>query len=314
VDSEGWLNAMATTPGAPEATIMASPLSFHGRGIGVVVLHSEAGSGTFSADDLATLTAFAAQGAVAVENARLFAEAGDKAVLEERQRLARELHDSVTQSLYGLTLFTHAATEWAQAGELEQVRFHLERIAATSQQVLKEMRLLVYELRPANLATEGIAGALRHRLEAVEHRAGVDAHLWSELPESLPPALEDALYRVGQEALSNSLKHAKASRVDVWLRSRHGRVELVVQDDGCGFSPEQVREGGGGGMGLITMRERAERVGGRLTVTSSPGEGTTIRLVAPPPVPESSGSSESPASSELHEFDELAANDDSEVS
>ena len=146
-------------------------------------------------------------------------EAQAQAALEERQRLARELHDSVTQSLYSLTLLAEASRRTAQAGEVEKVVGNIARLGETAQQALKEMRLLVYELRPLALEQAGLADALQHRLDAVEKRAGINAQLRVELDVKLPPHVENALYRIAQEALNNSLKHAEANKVVVSLRS-----------------------------------------------------------------------------------------------
>jgi signal transduction histidine kinase len=201
------------------------------------------------------------------------------ATMEERQRLARDLHDSVTQSLYSLTLLAEAGRRHAERGNLERTQHHLERLGATAQQALKEMRLLVYELRPLELEGAGLASALRQRLEAVEHRSGVEARLLLEGALDLPVAIEEGLYRVAQEALNNALKHAQATHVTISVRADGERAELTVADDGRGFDREAVRDRGG--LGLVGMRERAERLGGTLTVEAAPGTGTTIRLSLP---------------------------------
>ncbi len=268
-------------PGSPARirAVIAAPLRIRDQEIGVVLLTSSGRPDAFGPADQSLLAAFADQSAIAVERASLLEDAQSRAVLEERQRLARDLHDSVTQSLYGLTLFTHAAREWAEAGDLESTRGQLGRVAETAQQALKDMRLLVYELRPADFAAEGLVGALRHRLNSVERRAGIDAHLWVELGADLPATVEDAFYCVAQEALNNSMKHATAHRVDVFLRSGPGGARLEVRDDGCGFDPDQIQtEGPSGGMGLTTMRERADRLNGTFSILSAPGEGTTVQL------------------------------------
>jgi signal transduction histidine kinase/sugar lactone lactonase YvrE len=209
----------------------------------------------------------------------------EKAITGERNRLARDLHDSVTQSLFSLTLFTQAALERAEVGDLDPVKQSLARIADTARTGLKEMRLLVYELRPLALEDEGLVGALRQRLEMVEGRSGVQTRLLV-VPEGdveLPAAIEKELYRITQEALNNTLKHANASSITVRLAitpsvmNRDGRhLELEVSDDGCGFDPQAV--GDKGGLGLTSIRERVEGLGGELNVVSSPGEGTALRV------------------------------------
>jgi len=258
----------------PAQSAVLAPLRCRDTAIGVIVLASVSQQAAFTPADLSLLTTLAGQAAVAVDNCRLFEETRGKATLEERQRLARALHDSVTQSLYSLTLFAQAALEWTGAGDLGRVKENLLHISEAAQQSLKDMRLLVYELRPADLQQDGLVGALHHRLNAVEKRAGVEARLVAEPSIALPVAIEEVLYYIAQEALNNALKHAAAGSVTVYLRASDGDVELEIVDDGRGFSPDAVREIGG--LGLMTMRERAERLGGSLTIQSAPGQGTRV--------------------------------------
>jgi PAS domain S-box-containing protein len=206
-------------------------------------------------------------------------EAQAQAALEERQRLARELHDSVTQSLYSLTLLAEASRRTAQAGEVEKVVGNIARLGETAQQALKEMRLLVYELRPLALEQAGLADALQHRLDAVEKRAGINAQLRVELDVKLPPHVENALYRIAQEALNNSLKHAEANKVVVSLRSSGKQVEMEIKDNGKGFDTEGTQDQGG--LGLTSIRERVEALGGEVSIIAEPGAGTHVRLRVP---------------------------------
>lgn len=195
------------------------------------------------------------------------------AVMEERTRLARDLHDSVTQSLYSLTLFAEAGRAHAGKGELRRLQHQLQRIGETAQHALAEMRLLLYELRPPVLDQEGLIGALHRRLEAVERRAGLQARLLAGELLQVPPQVEECLYRIATEALNNALKHAQAATVTVYLRSEGHCVVLEIVDDGVGF---EVDKGCAGGLGLTGMRERAERCHGSLTVCSAPGSGTRV--------------------------------------
>jgi signal transduction histidine kinase len=224
-------------------------------------------------------TAFADQAALALENARLYQQAEQLAVMEERSRLARELHDSVTQSLYSLTLFAEAGRRAAEAGEKELELGYFTRLGQVAHQALKEMRLLVYELRTAALEKEGLAAALHQRLEAVENRAGVQARLVVEEMAELPALVEEGLYRIAQEALNNVLKHAAATSVIVRLKSDSQWVELEVIDNGRAFEPTSLDHGGG--IGLASMRERAERLGGSLAIIAKSGEGTRVVVKIP---------------------------------
>lgn len=209
----------------------------------------------------------------------VLSEAQAQAALEERQRLARELHDSVTQSLYSLTLLAEASRRTAQHGDVTRVVENITRLGETAQQALKEMRLLVYELRPLALEQAGLAEALQHRLDAVEKRAGVDAQLRVNLNAQLPPHVENSLYRIAQEALNNSLKHAEATTIAVSLKTQAGHVELEIVDNGKGFEPEAIQDQGG--LGMVSMRERVESMQGEYSITSDPGQGTRIWVSAP---------------------------------
>jgi signal transduction histidine kinase len=211
-----------------------------------------------------------------VENARLYRQAEQLAVVKERERLARELHDSVTQSLYSLTLLSEAGRRLAITGDLDRVEKHLDRLGDISQQALKEMRLLVYELRPLVLRREGLVGALQQRLDAVEKRAGIEARLLTEGEMELATPVEEALYRIAQEALNNALKHAAATSVTVHISTEDDRVTLEIVDNGKGFNPQD--SGNMGGLGLVSMRERAEKLDGTVTVISAPEKGTSVQV------------------------------------
>ena len=200
----------------------------------------------------------------------------EKAVAEERSRLARELHDSVTQSLYSLTLFSEAARHMAEDIGEENIEQYIGQIGVIGQQALKEMRLLVYELQPIELEKDGLVRVLRKRLEAVEGRAGVEARLEVDELIKLPVNVEHELYRIAQEALNNALKHAAASSVVVYLRQSNGWIEMEIVDDGVGFNPEVTPDLGG--MGLKSIRDRAENIDGSVTIRSQPGEGTSVKV------------------------------------
>ena len=231
----------------------------------------------FSEEDLQLAMSLGDQAALAIGSARLHAQVEQVAVVRERERLARELHDSVTQSLYSVTLLAEAGQRLAGAGDLDRVRDCLSRLGDISRQALKEMRLLVYELRPLVLRREGLVGALRQRLDAVERRAGVDAHLLVDGEVDLPAPVEETLYRVAQEALNNALKHAAPTVVTVHIRSGEGQVEMEVIDNGQGFDLTAMDSIGG--MGLVSMRERVEGLGGQFSLHSTPGAGARVKVV-----------------------------------
>jgi len=240
--------------------------------------YRQLGTDAFGTRDATVAFAVAQQAAVAIENARLHERAQQAAVLEERQRLARELHDSVTQALYGISLYAEAGARALADGASEPVAANLRDIRDTAQEALSEMRLLLFELRPPLLAENGLAAALQSRLQAVEARAGLEVEFDCQGDERLPADVEQELYRLAQEALNNVLKHAQAHHVAVRLHISADRAILEIADDGVGFEPT-LR--GGHGYGLRGMRERAERLGGTLHIESSPGGGTRVWLEVP---------------------------------
>jgi signal transduction histidine kinase len=257
------------------ASYVGVPMRAKGRVLGVLSIIGEAERQFYKAE-VSLLASIADQVGVAVENAQLYRQAEQLATLRERQRLARELHDSVTQSLYSLVLVAEAGRRLAGSGDLQRVKQAVQRLGEIGQQALKEMRLLVYQLRPLALQGEGWIRALQQRLDAVERRAGVEAELVVEGTPALPDSAEEELYRVVQEALNNQLKHATATLVTVQIRSKGPSVEIEVTDNGRGFDPQAAY--GQGGLGLVTMRERVEKLGGTLTIRSAPGQGTTVRV------------------------------------
>lgn len=250
------------------------PLRSGGRVAGMLGVARAAMSEPFGPEDAALLTSLGDRIGAALESARLRELAERAAVMEERQRLARDLHDSVTQSLYSLTLIAETGRRAALSADAEKIPAYMERLRDVAQQALKEMRLLIYQLRPLALERGGLAGALQERLDAVEGRAGVTARLLVEDTVSLRPPVEEAFYRIALEALNNALKHSGATSVTVCLRADGKHGELTVTDNGCGFDHEAA--GDTGGLGLRTMRERAERLGGTLVVRSALGQGTTV--------------------------------------
>ena len=203
----------------------------------------------------------------------------EKAISEERNRLARDLHDSVTQSVYSLTLLSEAGQRMITSGDLDQAEDNQTRLGEIAQQALQEMRLLVYELRPQILQSEGLVGALEHRLAAVERRAGINARLHVSQEIHLPKNYEEELFHISMEALNNTLKHAGASEVDLSLNIENNTLILVVEDNGRGFDPEIVKNQGG--VGISSMFERAEKIGGSISIQSEPDVGTALSVEIP---------------------------------
>ncbi len=266
-------------PDAPDTRAeLVIPFTTKGGVIGVLNLESSR-LDAFDTSDVTVLESIVRQAAIAIENARLFEQAQQLAVIQERQRLARDLHDSVTQALYGVTLYAEATARQLSVDrpDLPRAVDHLQELQATAQEALREMRLLIYELRPSVLADVGLAAALQMRLESVETRSGLQVNYTVENePIQLPQRVESGLYRIAQEVLNNVLKHAAAQSITVSLCRAEEAVILEIMDDGAGFDMAAAREQGG--LGLAGMQERAAEINGRLTIDSKPGQGTRVRI------------------------------------
>jgi PAS domain S-box-containing protein len=262
-------------------TVYIVPLVARDESLGAINLYYLPGTEP-TADEKVFLGAVADQTAVAVENARLFAAIQEKAALEERQHLARELHDSVSQALYGIALGTRTArTLLDRDGAPERVAEWLDYVLSLAGAGLTEMQALIFELRPESLKTEGLVAALEKQAAALEARHEIPVEVTLCPEPDLPLEAKEALYRIAQEALHNTVKHAHAGRAE--LRLEHGTegTTLEVSDDGVGFDPETSFPGH---LGLKSMRERAVRVGGELRVRSAPGEGASIHVRIVPAV------------------------------
>lgn len=223
------------------------------------------------------MRAFANTVALAVANSQLHQSAQNQAVMMERLRLARELHDSVTQSLYSINLYTDAARVALEAGRTEKVSEYLAELHKMALASTRELRLLIYELRPPELDELGLEGAVRSRLDAVERRCELEAHLKTENLGVISRKLEGEIYQVIQEALNNVIKHAAAKRVEVILRGEDTNIILEIHDDGVGFNTRKNRSG----MGLKAIREQVELLGGEFSITSAKNKGTMLKIEVP---------------------------------
>jgi len=200
----------------------------------------------------------------------------EQAIIAERNRLAGDLHDSVTQGLYGIVLHADAAIGQLSAGKIERAEEFLEEIKDAGKEGLAEMRLLIFELRPPVLAEDGLAAALETRLYGVERRAGLKTNIQVGLDSRLPVAVEDGLYRIAQEALNNALKHAHAQNIRVYLAQSGSIVTLEIEDDGRGF---EIQSGiDSGGIGLANMAERVASINGKMNIEAQPNAGTRIKV------------------------------------
>lgn len=254
---------------------IGTPIRAKGQPLGLLSVFGESIL-DYSLEDITLFMTIADQIGISVERARLIRQSELAAVVEERQRLARELHDSVTQLLYSQVLFAGAGLIALEQDKVDLLEQHLLRLDQGALQALKEMRLLVYELRPSDFLEVGLANALQSRLDAVEKRTGMNASLAIEGELNLDESSEMALYRIAQEALNNTLKHAGASSVSIRLQSRPDWLCMEITDNGCGFDLDQGFQAGG--LGLTSMLERAAEIGANLKVHSAPGRGTNITV------------------------------------
>jgi signal transduction histidine kinase len=244
--------------------------------IGAFYLTEKLGAEEFDEGDQHLIEMLAAHAAIAIENARLYERSRELSVVEERNRVARELHDSVTQNLFGVVLAAESAATLLDR-DPGAARAQLQRVQDLAKAGMEELRSLIFELRPAALADEGLAATLRKHLAVLRRVHHQDIALKVSGSPRLGGATDGEVFRIAQEAVHNALRHADAKRIEVGLDARNGRLVLTVSDDGAGFDPAapalRARR-----LGLTSMEERARALGGALTIDSRPGEGTRVRL------------------------------------
>jgi signal transduction histidine kinase len=266
--------------GSKSRSELLVPIAVKGEVIGVLDVQSDR-LNDFDDTDLAVLQSLAHQIGAAIENAQLYEQAQEAAVVQERNRLARELHDAVTQTLFSASLIAEAVPDTWDNDPAEG-RQLLEELRQLSRGALAEMRTLLLELRPAALVETDLSDLLRQLAEAATGREGIPVTVKVDGQCHVPTEVHVALYRIAQEALNNVVKHARASRATVILRASPapsewgaGKVELAIHDDGRGFDPDLTPPER---LGLGIMRERAQAIGAELTIDSRPGQGTEVRV------------------------------------
>lgn len=255
-------------------TLIAVPLLEGDKKLGLLLVSNKEGG--FDHQDKRTMEMFAAQAVLAMRNSRLFEQSEKLIVQDERQRLARELHDSVTQALYAITFCSDAAVRSLESGKDVSAVEQLKALQGMAQQAMRDMRSLIFDLHPPELESEGLVGALQARLNSVEVRSGLSAELLVEGDERrLALRVEEEIFRIAIEALNNSTKHSKAESVNVKVIFDDGYASIQIIDNGIGFNMETLPTGG---MGLRGIRERAERINAKLEMKSSSAEGTIVRV------------------------------------
>ncbi len=247
--------------------------------IGAFYLTEKVDASAFDAADQQVIELLAAHAAVAITNARLYEQSRELSILSERNRLALELHDVVSQKLFSLTLTAEAA-----ATQLDRdpaaARDQVHRMGELAREALDELRSLILGLRPPELRRDGLAGTLRKEVDMLRRVHGVEIDLHADLADD-DPERDATVLRITQEALHNAVRHAGAGRVSVLARQDERSLVVEVSDDGVGFVPQhpEVRSRH---LGLTSMEERARELGGRVEIRSAPGRGTTVRLEVKP--------------------------------
>jgi signal transduction histidine kinase len=246
--------------------------------IGAFYLTEKEGASEFDAADQELIELLAAHAAIAITNARLYERSQELSTLAERNRLALELHDAVSQKLFSLVLTAEAAGALLDDDEAA-ARAKLTRLQELAREALAELRSLIFELRPPDLASDGLGGALRKHVEVLRQLGDTEIELDLDGAGAggREPARDQEILRIAQEAIQNALAHASADHVSVRLSESDGHLLLEVSDDGTGFEPANpaLRSRH---LGLTSMEERAQRLGAALEITSSPERGTTVRL------------------------------------
>jgi signal transduction histidine kinase len=258
------------------ASFLGVPIVGRGEVIGAFYLTDKEGAAEFDSEDQQLIEMLAPHAAVAMENARLYERSRELSIVEERNRLARELHDSLVQKLFGVVLAAQSAGTLMER-DLDAAREQVAVLQELTQEAIVELRSLVFQLRPAEIEAEGLAAALRKHVGLLQrtHRAPISMSLTGS--PRLRPGVDEEVFRIAQESLQNALLHARASRIELRLEEDAGGLRLTVTDDGSGFEPEEAglrsRR-----LGLTSMEERARALGARLRIESAPRQGTTIEL------------------------------------
>lgn len=271
---KGEMRYIAPDPagGLPEPGVLL-PLQTRGNKLGVLCIIGSAGT-TFTPDQLTLLKSIADQLGVAIENAHLFDKAEQAAIAAERNRLARDLHDAVTQTLFSASMIADVLPKiWGRQPEEGERR--LEELRQLTRGALSEMRTLLVELRPAALEDTDLGDLIGHQVNAFMARTRIPVTYTRAGDQNPPPEIKEVFYRIVQETFNNIAKHAEAAAVQVLLECQPEHTRIVIQDDGVGFDPEAARSAG---LGLSIMTERARATGTQIEVHSQIGQGTRLIL------------------------------------
>ncbi|MGB2694067.1 MAG: GAF domain-containing sensor histidine kinase [Dehalococcoidia bacterium] len=261
------------------SSFLGVPIVSKGRVIGAFYLTAKRGASEVSLADQVTIEMLAAPAEVAIEMTRLYERSRELSVVEERNRLARDLHDSVSQTLFSMLLTAEAALLVVDS-DPETAKRELVNLRDSSRTAMREMRALIFELRPADLEEEGLVATLEKHAEVLRRTTGFDVAVRSDGYQPQPVDKELAVFRIVQEALNNAIRHSGAREVEVAVAQRGGTVTVVIADSGVGFDASDSHVSGRR-LGITSMKERAKELGGKLSLESGSGEGTRVVLEVP---------------------------------
>ncbi len=260
-------------------SFLGVPIVFKGDVIGAFYVTDKTTGPAFSAADEDMIGLLAAHAAVLMEHARSFQESRELSVLDERNRLARDLHDAMTQTLFSLRLTLETAAS-ALADDPAGAARHVQAASSLVETTFAELRTLIFELRPPALEADGLAETVRKHLDVVGRAHRLAVRVTTTGDRRLAAIQEGAVYRIVQEAVTNVVRHARATTINVHLSIGDEGAAARIADDGVGFDPS-ARAIRARHLGLTSMRERAQALGGTCTVESTPGEGTTVVVEVP---------------------------------
>lgn len=263
-------------------SLLAVPFVARDRVLGIAMVTAYEGYYDFQPEQVELAAGIANSVALAIENARLYERTRGLAIMEERNRLAREIHDTIAQGLTGIVLQLEAADQLMESNP-ERARMRVQKATALARNSLQEARRSVWNLRPSPLEDKKLVDAIRQELDRLAEEASwkTDFRLVGEAP-ALPGEIENGLYRIVQEVLNNVRKHAEASRVELSLSFDGDTIKLRIMDNGVGFDPATVHSASvDGGFGLLGLQERARLLGGSLKIESARGQGTIMEIDVP---------------------------------
>lgn len=259
-------------PDGSKFSVLAIPLSVHQKPVGILDITKKRNK--FTPDDIRIIKIFADQAAIAIEHANLYQQAGLTAKHEERQKMARNLHDSVNQNLYAILLYSRTIKKLILAKNNGKAIETLDQLKSTTKEALNDLRIFIHELRPSILEEEGLVFAIKRRLESVEEKLGFDVQfICPQVFPNIPIDIQEGFYRITQEALNNIVKHAKAEIIVVHLEIVNGLLSLSIEDNGIGYN-SSIKHG----FGIKSMQERANLMNAKLSLKSKVTTGTTVKV------------------------------------